>query len=126
MGCYGHSIQHGAERGHSDSFETPSEQRISDGSDCRRRRRDRATRSYKRKLKRDTRNMICDAHGDRCTRAGLDTVHIHACEIGKDRGESADLFHAPDLLGFTPLSLLPFDKTRDLFNNIDYEKSVTL
>lgn len=56
-----------AERGHSDSFEQSDG--ISNGGDCR--RRDRATRSYKRKLKRDTRNMICGAHGDRCTRVAL-------------------------------------------------------
>lgn len=56
-----------SKRGHSDSFEL-AERRISDGGDCR--RRDHTTRSYK--LKRDTRNMICGAHGDRCTRAAPD------------------------------------------------------
>jgi hypothetical protein len=56
-------------RVHSDSFEL-AERRI---SDCRR-RRDRATRSYKRKLKHDTRNMICGAHDDRCIHAALDRI----------------------------------------------------
>lgn len=77
------------ERGHSDSFEPP-ERRISDGGDCRRRRRDRATRSYERKLKRDTRNMICGAHDDRCTRAdriGMTAGRTRATrlEIGKSQ-----------------------------------------
>lgn len=78
-------------RGHSDSFEPP-ERRISDGGDCRRRRCDRATRSHKCKLKRDTRNMICGAYGDRCTRAGPDRIDYgrpHACSSPGNQEKSA-------------------------------------
>lgn len=60
--------------GHSDSFK-PAERRIKDGGDWRR-RRDRAIRSYKRKLKRDTRNMICGAYDDRCTHAPPNRPHM--------------------------------------------------